>query len=142
MFEVLLILHMLGLAAGVGSSFLMAGLGVRTSGLQPGEGREVMTIAGGMATIVGGAGIVLLWLSGIAMVLTTDGLAAAGGPWFIGKLALVVVLSVLVVLIGLRQARIERGGDPEAGMAAIERMSKIVLGLGVAIVGLAVVAFE
>lgn len=142
MFETLLSIHLLSMAAGVGTSILMAVMGARTARQPATEMTTIMLAAGDASGIVSGVAVALLWLSGLAMVLLYPGVAASGGDWFIAKIILVVVLTGLVVLIHRQSARLKRGDNVDAAMAALRRSSGIVLLLSLAIPILAVLAFD
>jgi uncharacterized membrane protein len=130
------------MAAGVGTSLFMAVLGVRSSRLPASDANAVMTAAGGAAAMVTGVSVALLWATGLAMVFLTDGIAAAGGPWFSAKILLVVVLTVLLGLIHRQTGRIGRGVEIEKSVRAVESLSKASLIISLAIVALAVTAFR
>jgi uncharacterized membrane protein len=141
MYEALLILHFLGLAMGLGISFLMAGIGMRTARLEEAVADQIMSVTGAVAGVLGAVSLLLLWGSGLALVLTYDGLFESGGLSFHIKLILVILLTVFIGLIHMETGRIRRGQNAKAAAARIENYSKIVLLLGVAVVVLAVLAF-
>jgi hypothetical protein len=142
MYEALLILHFLALAAGVGASIFMAALGAGAAKLAPEEAGSLMLRAGNTAGKLGGGALVLLILSGLALTWLTDGaLVEAGGWWFRLKIVLVVVLAVLIGLVHRQHAQIRRGADPRAAIPVLQRLGAGTLVTGVLIVILAVIAF-
>ncbi len=139
-YEALLILHFLGLAAGLGTSFFMAGLGIRTARMPTEDGARVMAAGSSVSGLLSGLSLLLLWGTGIALIAIYDGLAAAGGVLFHIKVGLVALLTLSVGLIHRQSARMRRGtAAPDTKV--IERLGMAVLILGVAIVVLAVLAF-
>ena len=139
---VLLVLHFLGLALGVGASFALLTLRVAARDLEPGERAKFMLRALLVAKN-GSYGLLLLLVSGLGMFFI-DGpgvVMALGGPAFHAKLTFVVILCGAVgyaQVLGKR-AR-EAGGGP--ALATLAKVSNVVLGLGVAIVIAAVIAFK
>lgn len=139
---VLKMLHFLGLALGVGASFALFTLRRSTVGMEPAERAKFMVRA--LAVSKNGSyGLLLLLLSGLGQLFMRGPGAtmAAGGPAFHAKLTFVVILCGLVgysQVLGKR-AR-EAGGGP--ALATLPKVSLAILGLGVAIVVCAVIAFQ
>lgn len=142
MYETLLILHFLGLALGLGTSFAMLTLGIAASKLSP-EERGPFMLRASLLSKNGSIGLALLILSGLGMVFYrgVGNVMQWGGGAFHAKLALVLVLSGLVgyMQVLLKKAR-EGGGAPV--MAKLPGVGRIALLTSVAIVILAVVAFK
>ncbi len=139
---VLLVIHFLGLALGVGASFALFTLRGAVGDLEPSERAKFMVRAMRVAKN-GSYGVLLLLLSGLGMFFMRGpgAVMAAGGPAFHAKLTLVVILCGAVgyaQVLGKR-AR-EAGGGP--ALAALAKVSNAVLGLGVAIIIAAVIAFQ
>ena len=139
MYEALLILHFLGLAMGIGISFLMAGIGMRAARLAAAD--QIMSVTGAVAGVLSAVSLVLLWGSGLALVFSYDGLYQSGGWALSVKLVLVALLTLMVGLIHMETGRIRRGQNAKAAAARLERYGAIVLLLGVAVVVFAVLAF-
>jgi uncharacterized membrane protein len=142
MYEVLLILHFLGLALGVGTSFALFTLGLATKELNPDERAKFMLRASALSKN-GSIGLALLIASGIGF-LSVRGVGAVmqwGGGAFHTKLLLV---AVLIGLVGYMQVQLKKakraGGGP--ALAKLPALSRAGLAVGVAIVILAVVAFK
>ena len=138
----LLFLHFIGLALGVGTSFAMLTLGASTKDLPADERSKFMLRASAMGKN-GSIGLGLLILSGLALFIVRGPAAvmAWGGP------ALHVKLTLVVILIGffgylqvvMKKVRLAGGGPL---MAKLPKLGAIMLGLSVAIVLSAVLAFK
>ena len=138
----LLFLHFIGLALGVGTSFAMLTLGASTKDLPADERSKFMLRASELGKN-GSIGLGLLILSGLALFIVRGPAAvmAWGGP------ALHVKLTLVVILIGffgylqvvMKKVRLAGGGPL---MAKLPKLGAIMLGLSVAIVLSAVLAFK
>jgi len=142
MYEVLLVLHFLGLALGVGTSFALLTLGLSAGDMSPEERGKFMLRASALSKN-GSIGLTLLILSGLGF-LAVRGFGEVmrwGGPAFHTKLLLVVILAGLV---GYSQVLIKKakqaGGGPH--LAKLAKVGRIALAVSVLIVVLAVVAFQ
>ena len=139
---VLLMLHFVGLALGVGASFALFTLRRANSGLDPAE-RTKFLLRTLSVSKNGSYGLLLMILTGLGMfVMRGPGaVMAAGGPAFHAKLTLVVILCGAV---GYAQVLGKRAR--EAGyllmLAKLPVVGNAILGLGVAIVISAVIAFQ
>lgn len=139
---VLLMLHFVGLALGVGASFALFTLRRASADLSAAERTSFMLRALTVAKN-GSYGLLLLLVSGLGMFFMRGpgAVMAAGGPAFHAKLTLVVILCGAV---GYSQALGKRarqaGGGP--ALAKLPAVSSAILGLGVAIVIAAVIAFQ
>jgi uncharacterized membrane protein len=141
MHKALLITHFLGLALGLGTGFSMLTLGLATSDMPPAERAAFMRRAMALGRN-GSIGLLLLLVSGVALVMT-QGVAAVmawGGGMFHVKLTLVVIL---MGVFGYMQVLIRkaRGGDTAAA-ARLPLASRTILLLSIAIVVVAVLAFD
>lgn len=137
----LLMLHFIGLALGVGASFALLTLRAAARDLDANERAKFMIRALRVAKN-GSYGLLLLLVSGLGMFFMRGpgAVMAAGGPAFHAKLTLVVVLCGVVgysQVLGKR-AR-EAGGGP--ALASLAKISSLILGLGIAIIIAAVLAF-
>jgi len=139
---VLLMLHFVGLALGVGASFALFTLRSASKDLPEAERASFMLRALSV-TKNGSYGLLLLLLSGLGMFFMRGpgAVMAQGGPAFHAKLTLVVILCAVV---GYSQALGKRarqaGGGP--ALAKLAPLSTAILLLGVAIVIAAVIAFQ
>ncbi|HEY4105886.1 MAG TPA: hypothetical protein VGM44_18425 [Polyangiaceae bacterium] len=139
---VLLMIHFLGLALGVGTSFAVMRLGAASQALEPVERAKFMVRALPVAKN-GGIGLGLLILSGIGLVFVRGPAAtfALGGPAFHVKLTLVVILAGVLGYSQVLQKRVrEAGGGP--ALATLPKVGAALLLLSVAIVIAAVIAFQ
>ena len=138
----LLMIHFLGLALGVGTSFAMLRLGMAARALPEGERAAFMIRASAVAKN-GGIGLGLSLLSGIAMLFMrgVGSVFAAGGGAFHAKLTFVVLLSgVLGYSQALTKRAREAGGGP--ALAALPKAGAALLVLGLAVIVSAVIAFQ
>ena len=135
----MLILHLIGLAMGLGTSFAHAFLANTLSKLEPREAAKFRTHSKGLSQM-GTVGTVLLLVSGIYLlipfwpVITTL-------PLLILKLVLFVILVVLIFFIN-QGARNNYHNQDEGNLKRIELMGKFAMVIGVTIVILAVNVFE
>lgn len=140
--EVLLIVHFIGLALGLGTSFAYMALGIATKDMPPPE-RGAFYMRAFTLSRNANIGLALLIASGVALIFVNGAEAtmAAGGLWFKIKLGLVVVLSVLVAIINSLVAKVKREG-PGPTMAKIPKISPFALLTTLLIVITAVLAFH
>ena len=135
----MLILHLIGLAMGLGTSFAHAFLANTLSKLEPSEAAKFRTHSKGLSQM-GTVGTVLLLVSGIYLlipfwpVITTL-------PLLVLKLVLFVILVVLIFFIN-QGARNNYHNQNEENLKRIELMGKFAMVIGVTIVILAVNVFE
>ena len=140
---VLLMIHFLALALGVGTSFAMLTLGIASAKLEPAERRALMLGAGGAVSKNGSIGFLLLILSGLGMLFLRGpaSVMAAGGPAFHAKLTLVVIAAGVLGYSQVLRKRAREANDAGA-MAALPKVGAALLALSVAIVVAAVIAFQ
>ena len=140
--DTLLIIHFLGLALGVGTSFAMMRLGMALRDAPPAERGQVMKYALSISKN-GGVGLGLLLLSGLLMLFTrgVSTVFASGGPAFHLKLLLVVILSGLLGYSQVLVKRMREKRDPAAG-ATMQKIGPVMFFTGVGIVISAVLAFH
>lgn len=139
---VLLMIHFVGLALGVGASFAQLTLRKASAELEPAERVKFILRAQSLSKN-GSVGLLLSLLTGLAMFFMRGpgAVMAAGGPAFHAKLTLVVILCGLfgyAQVLGKR-AR-EAGGGP--ALRKLPTVSTAILLVGVAIVISAVLAFQ
>jgi uncharacterized membrane protein len=140
--DTLLILHFLGLALGVGTSFAMMRLGMALRDAPAAERGQVMKYALSISKN-GGAGLGLLILSGLGMLFTrgVSTVFASGGPAFHVKLLLVVILSGLLGYSQVLVKRMREKQDPAAA-ATLQKVGPVMLFTGLGIIVSAVLAFH
>lgn len=142
MYDLMLILHFLGLALGVGTGFANLALGLATKDMDP-ESRTKFFLRAFALSKNGSIGLLLLLVSGVGLWVmrgVTATMATAGGAFHV-KLTLVVVL---MGLIGYMQVLIKRAKQAQGGptMAKIPQVGRVLLLVSVATVISAVVAFH
>jgi uncharacterized membrane protein len=142
MYDLLLILHFIGLALGVGTSFANLALGLASKDMEPAERVKFFLRASALGKN-GSIGLVLLLVTGIGMMVMrgTAATFALGGPWFHTKLTRVLILSGLLgyIQVLLKRAKAEQGGPV---MAKIPKVGSLMLVTGLLIVVCAVEAFH
>jgi hypothetical protein len=136
--QFLMVVHFLGLALGFSTGFanmVMAGVMAKAA---PHE-RAVLARFSPAMSRVGAVGLLALWASGIAIVLTRYGGFAILPRPFIIKLAAVVLLTLVVIYIHVLQHRVQQG-DASA-VTRIQLMGKLTGPLAVIAVIFAVITF-
>jgi uncharacterized membrane protein len=144
LYPIILFLHFIGLALGVGTSFAMLTLGAASRELAPEDRMKFMMRVSALRKN-GSSGLGLLILTGLAMVIMRGPSAvfAWGGGAFHLKLTLVVILCGFFGYMQVLTKKIrEAGSGGGALMAKVPKISMIMLGLSVAIVAAAVAAFK
>lgn len=134
----LVILHFFGLTIGMSvgwANMVMAGV-IRKAA--PQERAVLGRFAPAMGK-VGLAGLVILWVSGIAIVMTRYGSFAILPRPFIIKLAAVVLLTIIVIYVHFLQARVVKGD--EAAMARIQMLGRMTGPLALIAIIFAVITF-
>lgn len=135
----MLILHFIGLAMGLGTSFAHAFLGKAMSKLEPSEAkkfRHQLMALSSMGTI----GIILLVVSGIYLIIPYRSIILTN-TLLLTKLILVVILIVLIALIG-RDAKKASKEDIEGNAKRVGYMGKLTLLISITIVIVAVLVFH
>lgn len=134
MIEFLKIIHFLALAAGVGGGMANGIIGARAAAADP----AVKPVLGGLSGLIGrisAGALVLLWITGIALIyLAYDGWATLPGAFWV-KLVFVVVLSLLSLRMNLYVMQAARAKTPPP--AARMKM----LGQGASLASLLIVVF-
>ena len=136
--EFLLILHILGVALGVGVSFAHLILGISRSKMEPEAARKDAMRALSLS-LMGDIGIILLLLSGI-FLMGPYWSALFSTPLLMAKLALVILLVVLLIVIKINVSKIKKGNTEAASV--LEKLGKFTLPLGIIIIILAVIIFK
>ncbi|MEA3461694.1 MAG: hypothetical protein U9R49_07435 [Bacteroidota bacterium] len=137
--EAMLIVHFLGLAMGLGTSFAFMFLGIAGSKMEKEEGKKfaLNTFAIGR---MGHIGLVMLICSGLYLMTPFWG-ALSAMPMLIVKLILVLVLTISVIILNVYSKRAKRG-ETDSNLKKIANLGKVSLLLGIAIVLLAVLIFH
>lgn len=137
--EVMLILHFIGLAMGLGTSFAHAFLGIITSKM-PAEDATKFRLHSLVLSKMGHIGIALLIFSGLYLI-TPYWQILPSSPLLILKSVLVLILVILIALINLA-AQKAKNGDAQAQFIKMETLGKMTLIIGVIIVIVAVNIFH
>lgn len=135
----MLILHLIGLSLGLGTSFGYMFLGISASKMKPEEAKK-FTLNTFALSNMGTIGIVVLVLSGLYLIMPF--LPTLGSsPFLIAKLILVLVLVIIIALLN-RAASRAKAGDFENQMKKIQVLGKFSLLTALAIVVMAVLNFR
>ena len=139
---VLLFLHFIGLALGVGTGFASLTLGFATSDMSP-EDRTKFVLRASALGKNGSIGLLLLLATGIGMMLVRG--VGATMAWGGGAFHLKLTLTALFIgIFGYQQVLLKRakreGGGPV--MARLRTLGQVMLLISVTIVVCAVVAFK
>lgn len=137
--DVMLIVHFIGLAMGLGTGFAHAFLGAAASKMSPADATK-FKMNSLVISYMGHVGIALLLVSGFYMI-TPYWRVLSSYPWLIVKLSLVAILTVLIVLISIA-ARKAKNGDEERQLAIMKKLGQMTLPIGIAIVIIAVKVFH
>lgn len=137
--EPMLILHFLGLAMGLGTSFTFLFLGMAAGKMEPAKRLEFMLNVFPLARM-GQIGLVVLVLTG-GYLMTPYWAALSFTPLLVIKLVLVLVLGA-VVGINSSYARKVRQGQSEVYMPRMAMLGRIALFTTLTIVVLAVLVFH
>jgi len=134
----MLIVHLLGLTMGVGTSIGFVFLGIAGSKLEKEERKKFAMNASAMSTM-GHIGLTMLIISGLYLITPFWG-ALAAMPLLIAKLALVLTLTVAVILASVYSNRAKKG-DTENNLKKVALLGRVTLLCGITIVVLAVLIF-
>jgi uncharacterized membrane protein len=141
-YELLLFIHFVGLAMGVGTGFANLALGLAMKDVPP-EERAKVALRNLVLSKNGSIGLLLLIVSGVGMTLMrgVGATFAWGGPAFHAKLTLVVLFIGVFGYMQMLTARAKReGGGP--ALAKMPVIGRVMFFLGIAIVAAAVIAFK
>ena len=137
--EIMLMIHFIGLAMGLGTGFTHAFLGktiVKMNSTEAKKFRNQLLVLSQM----GNVGILLLLISGIYLIIPYWPVILSF-PLLIAKLVAFFILIVLIFLIG-QETRTNRKKNTEGNLKRIELMGKLTLLIGIAIIILAVKVFH
>ena len=135
----MLILHFIGLAMGLGTTFAHAFLGMAVSKMTSEEAIK-FRLHSLVLSKMGNIGIVLLIFSGLYLI-TPFWTTLPSQPLLIIKLMLVVILSILITMINIYSKKAMKM-DAEVQLKKMEVLGKMTLIIGVIIVILAVYIFH
>jgi hypothetical protein len=108
--DIMLFLHFLGLAMGVGTSIVMMVLGKASTKLEADE-RIRFGLFLARLRFIGQIGLAVLILTG-GYLMTPYWGALANMPYLIVKLVLVLILTIIVVLIGINTSKAMKSNTP------------------------------
>jgi uncharacterized membrane protein len=135
----MLIVHFLGLAMGVGTSFAFFFLGVAGSKMEKKE-RQKFTLNTLALSRMGHIGLTMLILSGLYL-MSPYWKTLGARPLLIAKLCMVLVLTVSISIIGVYSSRAKKG-ETESNLKKIANLGKLSIICGMIIVLLAVLNFR
>lgn len=138
MFTVLMILHFLGLVMGMGGGFANIVAKRQMPKAQPAT-YPGMALAAEAVGKMAASGLVLLWLTGIAMTMIKYAGAVPTLLWL--KIGIVGVMTVLVVGLNLMMIGAKRSGTTPDGQK-VDRYAYSINSLGILTVIVAVVLFR
>ena len=136
--ETLLVLHFIGLALGLSASFANMAMGRLIAAAPPNE-KAVLGRFPPVMGRFGGAGLLLLWATGLALLFRKWGGFALLGGWFHAKLTMVVLLTLTVGYIHMQEARARRGDT--SAMARIVPAARLAFLAAILAVVFAVMTF-
>ena len=137
--QVLLFLHFLGLALGFAVSFANMVMGRLIAKAAPAEKPVLGRFPPAMSKL-GRIGLILLWVTGVALVyLKWGGFAALSWEFYV-KLAAVVLLTITTEYIHWLERLVHKGNL--AALARIEAAGKVAMMLALVAVAFAVLVFN
>ena len=137
--EAMLVVHFIGLAMGLGTSFGFLFLGIASKKMEESEGKKFMLNSFALSTM-GHVGLTLLILSG-GYLMTPYWKSLTSMPLLMTKLALVIVLAALIGIISSTAKKVKRG-DAGASMEKVAPLGRLTMLISLAIVILAVLIFR
>ena len=137
--DIMLIVHYLGLAMGLGTSFAFMFVGIAASKMDSEDGARFQRNAFALSTM-GHVGLTLLIVSGLYLIIPFFG-SLGEHPFLVAKLILVVVLATLIGMISGRARRAIRNNDSEK-LRSVAGLGRFALLTGIAIVIMAVLQFH
>lgn len=137
--EIMLIIHFIGLAMGLGTSFAFMFLGIASAKMEKQDALKFRLNILALSKM-GHIGLTLLVISGIFLMTPYWGMLA-NMPMLIAKLVLVLILAALVGIIGSEGGKAKKG-DAEMHLKKTEPLGKIALLTALLIVILAVYVFN
>ncbi len=142
MHDLLMMLHFLGLAAGLGAS-ISGTVFTLAAGRWPAQDASAFIgRAGPLLSNTGAAGLTVLIVTGVVMLIMAPGMAAAGGVWFHIKMVFVLAAILTIGFIHMQQARLRRGGDAAIIRPRLRSAVRVSMLVSTAAVVCAVLAFH
>lgn len=135
----MLIIHFIGLAMGLGTSFAHAFIGFAASKMEPEEANKFKASASIIGKM-GSIGLTLLIISGIYLVYPLLPVIMEM-PLLLAKIVLVVILTILVAIINLITKKAIQTNNFEK-LKLVESIGKITMTLALTIVVIAVIIFN
>jgi hypothetical protein len=139
MYDLMLFVHFVGLAMGVGTGFAILRIGYSNRHLPPPEMGALMQKVSALR-LNGYTGFALLIASGLGMVAIRPGVFAAGAGAFHTKLLVVVLMGVNIGVMHMIMARAKRAGGPPPKL--LMKLGNLNFTMGVVTILLAVLAFH
>jgi uncharacterized membrane protein len=137
--EAMLIVHLLGLVMGLGTSFAFMFLGIAGSKMEKEEGKKFALNTFALGTM-GHIGITMLIISGLYL-MTPFWMTLNARPLLIAKFILVLVLTICIILLSVYSNRAKKG-NTESNLKKIAILGKVSVLSGIGIVLLAVLTFH
>ena len=137
--DVMLIIHFIGLAMGIGTSLAFMFLGIASSKMEKEAAQEFRLNTFALSKM-GHIGLVLLLISG-GYLMTPYWKILTSSPLLMAKLILVLALAAFIGIIS-STAKKAKKGDAETHLKKIELLGKLALLTGLTIVVLAVYIFH
>ena len=135
--DVMLIIHFIGLAMGIGTSFTFMFLVIASSRMEEKEGRKFRLNTFALSKM-GHIGLALLFISG-GYLMTPYWKTLTTSPLLITKLVLALAAFIGIISSAANKAK---KSDAETHLKKIESLGKLALLTGLAIVVLAVYIFH
>ncbi len=136
--EVMLIVHFIGLAMGIGTSIGFIFLGVAGSKMEKEEGIK-FALNSSILSRMGHIGLTLLIITGLYLMTPYWG-GLTSRPLLMIKLGLVVLLTVLIIFAA-RFSKKAKKGEIEENLKKIRSLGPVILLVGLSIIILAVLVF-
>lgn len=133
------IIHFLSLSVGIGGGVANSIIGARAARVEPSV-RPVLGAVSGLIGKISFGALVLLWLTGIAMVFVAYGGWADLGAAFWVKIVFVAALTALSITLNMLVMRAERTRTPPPA-ARMKRLGQLAGLCSIIIVISAVIAF-
>lgn len=137
--DVMLIIHFIGIAMGLGTSFAFMFLGIAASKMEKEEAQKFQLNTFAISKM-GQIGLLLLLVSG-GYLMTPFWASLTDNPMLMIKLTLYLVLGALIGIISAK-AKKAKLGDTEKHLNAIKPLGMIAMLTGLTIVCLAVYIFH
>lgn len=140
MFELLKMIHFLSFSIAIGAGISSLVLAARLAGFPP----QAMPQLGGFRLILGRLstiGLLLLWLTGIAMIAATGGLKVFDNQVFLWKLGAVSVLTLFSITANVMVAKAKKAAKPPDARL-MKRLGYWSQAMAILALTLAVVAFS